>query len=249
MINWSKDKAKVNLVIDAIMLILLMTIAGLGFLIKYVLLPGYKRNALYDGDIELYYLGLSRHEWGNIHLWLGIVFLAFMILHIILHWKMITCIFRKMICRKSYRIIISTSIGMATIFFAIIPFFLDPEISPFQEKHLNSSSNNDFVVGEEIDDYLVSSGRSADVNNVESGLHKKQEIHSHGQHDIELEVNGNMTLNEVVEKYSVPLPQLTDALNVPLSQSYERIGRLKRHYGFDMEELRNKILQFYDSDI
>ena len=92
--NWCKDKSKLNLVIDAIMLVLLMAIAGLGFLIKYVLVPGYKRNALYQGDVELYFMGLTRHEWGSIHLWLSYVFLALMILHIFFHWKMITCIFR-----------------------------------------------------------------------------------------------------------------------------------------------------------
>ena len=68
MISWNKNKTKINLTIDAIMLLALMAIAGLGFLIKYVLIPGYKRNVLYPGDVELFFMGITRHEWGRIHL-------------------------------------------------------------------------------------------------------------------------------------------------------------------------------------
>lgn len=61
--NWKKNKTKINLAIDAVMFIVLMAMAGLGFMIKYVLVPGYKRNILYERDLELYFLGLTRHEW------------------------------------------------------------------------------------------------------------------------------------------------------------------------------------------
>ncbi len=95
MINRIKDKMKINLAIDAIMLVLLMSVAGLGFLIKYVLVPGYKVTGLYQADVELYFMGLSRHEWGNIHLLLSFIFLGLMLLHIILHWKNDNMYFQK----------------------------------------------------------------------------------------------------------------------------------------------------------
>jgi hypothetical protein len=66
--SWSKTKPKLNLVIDAIMFIDLMAVAGLGFLMKYVLLPGYKINEVYGSGVELSFLGLDRHQWGPIHL-------------------------------------------------------------------------------------------------------------------------------------------------------------------------------------
>ena len=94
MTDWRKNKTKINLVIDSTMLLVLMTIAGLGFLIKFVLIPGYKRNAFYQGDVELYFMGLTRHEWGRIHLLLGFVLLFLLLLHIILHWYMIVCILK-----------------------------------------------------------------------------------------------------------------------------------------------------------
>ncbi len=76
MINWYKDKTKFNLIIDAIMLVLLMAIVGLGFLIKYILVPGFKRNTLYHNEVELYSMERTR----RIHLWLSFIFLFLMLL-------------------------------------------------------------------------------------------------------------------------------------------------------------------------
>lgn len=59
MINLTKDKMKINLAVDAIMLVMLMAIAGMGFLIKYVPVPGYKVTGLYQRDVEFYFMGLS----------------------------------------------------------------------------------------------------------------------------------------------------------------------------------------------
>ena len=56
------NKSKLNLIIDFIMLIILIVIAGIGFLIKYVLVPGFKRNEIYGQDMELYFWGLDRHQ-------------------------------------------------------------------------------------------------------------------------------------------------------------------------------------------
>lgn len=45
--NWC-DQSKLYLSIDIIMLLLLMPLAGIGFLIKYVLIPGLQRNEHMD---------------------------------------------------------------------------------------------------------------------------------------------------------------------------------------------------------
>ena len=34
-------------------------------------------------------LGLSRHEWGDIHLWAGVFLAAAIVVHLILHWRWI----------------------------------------------------------------------------------------------------------------------------------------------------------------
>ncbi|MDD2549271.1 MAG: hypothetical protein PHD00_04150, partial [Bacteroidales bacterium] len=67
-IKFCRDRAKINLVVDIILFLLLMGMAGIGFLIKYTLLSGEKRNLLYGKNVNLELLGLDRHQWGTIHL-------------------------------------------------------------------------------------------------------------------------------------------------------------------------------------
>ena len=62
------DKSKFNFVIDALMFLCLMAMAGLGFLMKYVLPPGREVQAKYGRNVYLSWLGWDRHDWGDIHL-------------------------------------------------------------------------------------------------------------------------------------------------------------------------------------
>jgi hypothetical protein len=77
----------------------------------------------------------------------------------------------------------------------------------------------------------------------------KERLHeSHPEHHREhsfsnLEIYGSMSLDEVCRRYSVSAHELTGALNIPSGQSAERVGRLKRGYGFEMDELKNAIVE------
>ncbi|MBN2348414.1 MAG: DUF4405 domain-containing protein [Bacteroidales bacterium] len=247
MMKWLKNKTKLNLLIDTIMLVLLMAIAGLGVLIKYVLIPGYERNALYQGDVELYFIGHTRHEWGSIHLWLSCVFLFLIILHIILHWKMITCIFKQMITGRTSRAIIVFFTGIVAIFFALAPFFVKPEVIPFQVKYIHK-----YNIEKPLEEPGLTEKKETPVSNHENQtterLHKNQEEYSHRHaHDV-LEIYGYMTLEEAARKYSIPITELTRAVNIPLSVSSEKIGRLKKTYGFKMEELKDAIIKIQNNN-
>jgi hypothetical protein len=46
-------KAKLNLVIDALLLLCMAAMAGIGLLMKYVLVPGFKRWEIYGRNVEL----------------------------------------------------------------------------------------------------------------------------------------------------------------------------------------------------
>ena len=239
--NWNKNKSKINLVIDGVMLILLALIIGGGFMIKYVLLPGFKRNALYGIETELYFWGLDRHQWGNFHLYLGFVFLILLFLHIILHWKMIIGIFRQMVKRQVSRKIISVCIGGAALLFALAPFFLRPEVMPLERKY-NHRQNTENLMREMQS--LQPAQPSVQVFQQADGkLTKEQNGSLQGHSSSEPEIFGSMTLKEVSRKYSISLERLVSALNIPLNKSGERIGRLKRRYGFEMSELKNIVIR------
>lgn len=96
-------KAKLNLIVDAVLVVSLAGIIGIGLLINYVLIPGTQRWQVYGSDVDLYFWGLDRHEWGAIHYALGLAFAALLVLHVVLHWSMVVRIYRQLIGSRPLR--------------------------------------------------------------------------------------------------------------------------------------------------
>lgn len=65
-----------NIVIDVISFLCLILLLLTGLLIHYVLPRGSHDNTFW---------GLTRHEWGDIHFWIAIVFFSIIVIHLILH--------------------------------------------------------------------------------------------------------------------------------------------------------------------
>ncbi len=128
------DKSKVNLVIDAVMFLCVMAIAGIGLLIKYVLLPGKETAAVYGRKVDLFLFEMDRHAWGMIHLIIAFVFLGLLTLHVVLHWNMILSVYRKLIGSAVARRIVAITIFISGIFLVASPFFVKPEIQKSERK-------------------------------------------------------------------------------------------------------------------
>jgi hypothetical protein len=121
------DKSKLNFVIDATMFLCLMAMAGLGFLMKYVLPPGRAVQAEYGRNLYLSWLGWDRHDWGDIHLYLAFGLLIMLVLHIILHWRQILGLLHRVVPdpRRRYRIaLIFLLLSLLLIYF---PFLITPD--------------------------------------------------------------------------------------------------------------------------
>ena len=121
-------KSKLNLVIDALLLLCIAAIAGIGLLMKYILLPGYRRWEIYERNVDLFFWGLDRHEWGTIHLIIGFVFLTLLILHVVLHWDLIVGIYRKLIPNGFVRSVVTVVLICLTILLLTFSFFVSPEV-------------------------------------------------------------------------------------------------------------------------
>jgi glucan phosphoethanolaminetransferase (alkaline phosphatase superfamily) len=241
MTRFLKDKSKLNLSINIVMLLLVMPIAGIGFLMKYVLIPGTQRNVLYGSNVDLAFLGLTRHQWGNVHLILSIVFLSLLILHIILHWKIITCVFQRMIPHKMIRtvfIVLLTSIGLLLISF---PLFIKPEVVQKEPLHQNKKYRQiDSPVMDTL--FIGLFGQNKPKSNVNSQNDNHKE-HEQSFKD-EYEVYGSMTLHYVANKYNVPVNTIAADLKIPENLADEKLGRLKRLYPFTMDDVRNSISNY-----
>jgi hypothetical protein len=121
------DKLKLNFVIDALMFLCLMAMAGLGFLMKYVLLSGRDAWAKYGSNRQFSWLGWDRHDWGDIHLYLAFTLLSLLVVHVILHWQQILGLFQRLVPnpRRRYRIaLIFLVLSLLLIYF---PFLITPD--------------------------------------------------------------------------------------------------------------------------
>jgi len=289
-----KNKNQMNLVIDAVMFLVLTAIAGLGLLMKFILIPGYKRVELYENDVEFYFLGLTRHDWGNVHLWLGFIFLSLLLLHIILHWNMIVCIFRQMVSGRNLRTILAIVIGTAGLFLLLSPLFIKPETGPSTSKYrhrfipalslygrYNSSGlyqqdQEDKNTPRRFDRY----GREEryDTRKFEQGKgesytprrfeqqrgegyvprrfeQRRREIYEPQRFEQRrnispaeypsniIQVTNNMTLDEVSENYNISAKELAKGLNIPETETHEKIVALRREYSFILSDVRKAVLK------
>ncbi|MBP7612764.1 MAG: DUF4405 domain-containing protein [Paludibacter sp.] len=237
----SIDKSKLNLIIDVIMLLLMMPIAGIGFMMKYVLVPGFERNVLYGNNVDLEFWGQTRHQWGSIHLILSITFLVLLIWHIILHWKMIVCIFRKAVPTKAMRIVLVSLITVMGLLSISFPLFVKPEIVQKEPLHRNRY-NNSLAPGVSLKNKSQIQKDSLSINgSPKTNLGDKRHLHTSKE---EIEVYGSQTLQFVADKYNVPVSIIAADLKIPETLFEEKLGRIKKQHPFTMDDVKASISNY-----
>jgi intracellular septation protein A len=98
---------------DVLMFLTMCFLAGTGLLFQYRLVPGFM------GGRGLTALGLSRHEWGGLHLWAAYFLLFLVLVHMVLNFAFIkNCIAAK----KSWIVIGLGLAGLVIMFvFLLLP--------------------------------------------------------------------------------------------------------------------------------
>lgn len=84
--------------------LLFCAMSATGLLLAFRLPPGSR------GGHGLSVLGWSRHEWGDLHLWISYSFLALILLHLCLHWRWFWQIAGK---RRAWPILAGIGAGLA----------------------------------------------------------------------------------------------------------------------------------------
>jgi glucan phosphoethanolaminetransferase (alkaline phosphatase superfamily) len=202
-------------------------IAGIGFLVKYTLISGQERWIVYGNNLELYLFGMDRHEWGAIHLIIGFVLLGLLVLHIILHYDIIICVYNRTFQKKLvYKLITILFITICSLFI-IVPFWVNPEISKIE-------------IGEgrhAITDYSPTKRK----NNTKS-------IETVKRSNMTVEIRGYMTIEEISKKFKVPGEYLKTSLNIPESvPDNQRLSWLRRKYNIEMNDVEKIIKEYQET--
>ncbi|MBC8127762.1 MAG: DUF4405 domain-containing protein [Gloeobacteraceae cyanobacterium ES-bin-144] len=81
------NRGLLNLLIDLVAAFCLGVMLATGYILRFPLPPTTNRTH------ELW--GMSRHEWGTIHFWVSLLFLAVLLTHVILHWEWLFATIRR----------------------------------------------------------------------------------------------------------------------------------------------------------
>ena len=255
------SKSKINFLIDSLMFLRMAAIAGIGFLMKVVLIPGQDRWIKYGKNVEIYVLNMDRHQWGTVHLVIALVLLGLLLLHIILHWKLIVGLFSKLITNKSTRKLITVVFVFISAILFLFAFFVKPEMGEIiqghgrqvtDEKNLPETEITDIHDNKTVvkDDNINTEKNDTKIevvkDNSKDTLQDAEEPHErHNRSDREIEIRGYMTIGEVSLANDVPSSYIKKKLNIPETVSdNQSLGVLRREYGFRMSDIE-KIINEY----
>ncbi len=122
------DKPKLRFVVQALMFLCLIAVAGIGLLMEFVLISGREKIAKYGGNVNLTFLGLNRNDWGEVHLYIALIFLLLLAVHLTLHWKKIVGLYEKMIPDHKRRNIIALAFLLVSVILIYFAFLVNPDV-------------------------------------------------------------------------------------------------------------------------
>lgn len=87
-------QARLNFTLNSL-LFAAFFLVSLSGLVAWLVLPGggYRggRNPFYKATL----LGLTHHDWTDLHLWAGLAMIVILVIHLALHWRWVLCIARR----------------------------------------------------------------------------------------------------------------------------------------------------------
>jgi hypothetical protein len=89
------NEAKLNYLLDVVigLAFALSGATGIAFLLMGS--GGYQGGR--NPDFKTALLGLSRGTWDDLHTWTSLVMIAGVLVHLVLHWRWIVCVTKKML--------------------------------------------------------------------------------------------------------------------------------------------------------
>lgn len=86
-----KIKVWLNMAVNALSFVFLLSLISTGMILQFTLPPGSGSKAAGmrhgAGGAVREFLGWTRHEWGDIHFIMALIFTGLLAAHLILHWN------------------------------------------------------------------------------------------------------------------------------------------------------------------
>jgi hypothetical protein len=204
--------------VDTLLFLCIVGIAFIGILMGLVLPKGPSAP-----ESAKYFLGLHRHQWGNIHFYLSIAFVSLVIIHLILSWKWIKNKSRQLFKKGWGAALILTAMASILVLFLFWAFY--PRVPGAYE------------------DYGVRAGKRAKQQQLSKEgypIHEEKIFYEDG--NTYIVITGQTTLRQAEKATGVPAKKIATELRLPSNVSMdETFGRLRKIYRFSLLEVRDVI--------
>lgn len=258
-------KTDLKYFVDILMFLCIVGIAGIGFLMGFFLAEGPTVR-----EQDKYFLNLHRHQWGEIHLYLSLVFTALVILHLLLNWKWVKCKTRVLF-KSGWKTMLIVTAALAVliplIFWLFYPkypqeyleygagrggrwgqdFTLPPQNRLPQTLPETGSLQGKQPLREPQSQSLTEPPRRQERQTVtaeeETLEHEEQLVHGRLETEAEgIVIHGQMTMQDVINQTGISYEKIANSLGLPSRIPLrEPLGRLRRRYGFTMQQLRDTL--------
>ena len=225
------NRRSLNFIIDVTAFVGLILLTATGVLVRYILPSGSGRLESIGTGIKAankpitLLLGLTHHEWGEIHFWIAVVLMAILTFHLFLHWRWVVCVIRGKHPEES-----GFRAGLGILGFVVLLMLsLAPLIIP-TEQYTRAELKGESEV-------------------IQRGYQTKDDAEI-ARHMEELKgksenIVGSMTLNEIAQTANVPVDYIIEQLNLSENISPDqKLGRLKRLYGFEIDDIRRIVTDY-----
>ena len=214
-------RSTLNFLVDVLTLLAIFIMIATGLAIRFVLPPGTGGR---HGEGGLLLWGLGRHDWGDVHFWTSVALGVLLVVHVALHWSWVCAMVQRFLGgtdtdqpgagrRNAY--------GIGFLLAVLLIFGGFTWYAGTVVTHVNSRGE------------AGSRPQREGTNTSEPGQEDDREA-SHGL------IRGSMTLAEVETATGVSVDTLKSELGLPKDISAkERLGRLARQYGFNVEKVRD----------
>ena len=129
-------RSTLNFIIDVIAFAGFVILTTTGILMRYILPPGSGRySTIWNFD---------RHQWGDFHFWVSVVFFSILTLHLVLHWRWIVSVATgKPRVGSGFRVGLGI-VGLLTVITLALSPLLTPVETDFSRNKASFSSNHKY---------------------------------------------------------------------------------------------------------
>lgn len=239
--------------VDGLLFACLGGLIGIGFLMGFVLAEGPA-----GAGKSKYFLGLHRHQWGRIHFYVSLAFVALLIVHIIMNWSWVRGKVRGLFKRRTAAAY--AALALAPVAVLGVLWLVTPKNDPAFEVYGRGAGRMETA---------APPGRQAAIRTVPAPdpsaapqaaaaapLPATEAVPPAAVHDDdrillpdgrEVLVTGQMSLSIIERETGIPAAAIARKLGLPAGvDGGESLGRLRRRHGFAMTDVRAAVVSLLE---